>query len=89
MIQSARACEKKRRSENEVDSLEEGKRVHGILVCLSVSLALSLSRLVSLFFFVVNCRNLEQFSISREASLFVRQKCLLPNLSRHLLVCIT
>jgi hypothetical protein len=81
--QSARACEKKRRSENEVGSLEEGKRVHGILVCRT------LSRLVSLFFFVVNCWILEQFSISREASLFVRQKCLLPNLSRHLLVCIT
>ncbi len=55
VIQSARACEKKRRSGNTVGSLEEGKRVHGILVCLSVS------RLVSLFFFVVNCRNLEQF----------------------------
>lgn len=55
VIQSARACEKKRRSGNTEGSLEEGKRVHGILVCLSVS------RLVSLFFFVVNCRNLEQF----------------------------
>lgn len=43
MIQSARACEKKRRSENEVGSLEEGKRVHGILVCLSVSRSVCLS----------------------------------------------
>jgi hypothetical protein len=43
VIHSARACEKKRRSENEVGSLEEGKRVHGILVCRTLSRSVSLS----------------------------------------------
>jgi hypothetical protein len=46
VIQSARACEKKRRSRNTVGSLEKGKRVHGILVCLSVSLSPSKSLLL-------------------------------------------
>jgi hypothetical protein len=57
VIQSARACEKKRRSENEVGSLEEGKRVHGILVCLSVSRSVCLSPSKSLLL----CCQLQEF----------------------------
>jgi hypothetical protein len=42
VIQSARACAKKRQktegeSENEARSLEEGKRVRGLLVCRTLS----------------------------------------------------
>ncbi len=55
MIQSARACAKKRQktegeSENEARSLEEGKRVRGLLVCRTLSCLVSLSILLCCHF---------------------------------------
>jgi hypothetical protein len=79
-IQSARACAKKRQktegeSENEARSLEEGKRVRGILVCRTLSCLVSLSILL--------CCHFAEFSNSSNRGI-VMAVCFIK---RRLMIC--